>query len=418
MRRFFNDFSDLRSDGAQKRTRTSTPLRAPAPEAGASTNSAIWARSRCAALAVIAAMSTAVCHFWRCLEFHAIEPVRRYLPACVHGRFRARAGREKGIIISRNIKGAGMSKLVTVFGCGGFVGRFVAQELLAAGWRVRAAERNPQSALAIKPMGNLGQTQFISANVTQIDSVRRAVAGADAVVNLVGVFGKAMQAVHVDGARNVAVAAAEAGVGAMVHISAIGADAKSPARYGQTKAEGEAAVLAAFPTATILRPSVVFGQDDAFLNRFADLIRMFPVVPVIGAATRLQPVFGGDVGKAVLTALSDPAQFGGRVFELGGPEAVTMRALNERIAEMIGRKRPFLNVPGPFAKLLAVSTGWAPGAPISNDQLKMLGSDNVVAEGAAGLAELGITPTSMAAVAPRYLSAFRKHGRFGTRIEG
>lgn len=310
-----------------------------------------------------------------------------------------------------------MSKLVTVFGCGGFVGRFVAQELLAAGYRVRAAERNPQDAMAIKPLGNLGQTQFISADVTKPDSVARAVAGADAVVNLVGVFGSAMQAVHVDGARNVAQAAEAAGVSAMVHISAIGADAASPARYGQTKAAGEAAVMEAFPSATILRPSVVFGQDDAFLNRFADLIRMLPMVPVIGAETRLQPVFGGDVGKAVLTALSNPAKFGGRTFELGGPEALSMRTLNERIAAMVGRKRPFINVPSPIAKMLAVTTGWMPVAPISNDQLKMLAKDNVVADGAAGLADLGISATPMAAVAPRYLSAFRKHGRFGTRIE-
>ena len=176
-------------------------------------------------------------------------------------------------------------------------------------------------------------------------------------------------------------------------------------------------MMEAFPSATILRPSVVFGQDDAFLNRFADLIRMLPMVPVIGAETRLQPVFGGDVGKAVLTALSNPAKFGGRTFELGGPEALSMRTLNERIAAMVGRKRPFINVPSPIAKMLAVTTGWMPGAPISNDQLKMLAKDNVVADGAAGLADLGISATPMAAVAPRYLSAFRKHGRFGTRIE-
>lgn len=310
-----------------------------------------------------------------------------------------------------------MSKLVTVFGCGGFVGRFVAQELLAAGYRVRAAERNPQDAMAIKPLGNLGQTQFISADVTNADSVRRAVAGADAVVNLVGVFGSAMQAVHEGGARNVAEAATAAGVSALIYISAIGADAASPALYGRSKAAGEAAVLAAFPNATILRPSVVFGQDDAFLNRFADLIRMLPLVPVIGAETKLQPVFGGDVGKAVLAALSNPAKFGGRTFELGGPEALTMRALNERIAAMVGRQRGFINVPTPMAKLLALATGWMPGAPITGDQLKMLAKDNVVSANAAGLAELGITPTPMAAVAPRYLSVFRKHGRFGTRVE-
>ena len=310
-----------------------------------------------------------------------------------------------------------MTQLVTVFGCGGFVGRFVAQELLAAGYRVRAAERNPQAALAIKPLGNLGQTQFISADVTKTDSVARAVAGADAVVNLVGVFGSAMQAVHVDGARNVAEAAAAAGVSTMVHISALGADAGSPARYGQTKAAGEAAVMSALPNATILRPSVIFGQDDAFLNRFADLMRMLPVVPVIGAEARLQPVFGGDVGKAVLKALNEPATFGGRTFELGGPEALTMRALNERIAGFIGRDRAFVNIPKGLAKLLALSTGWAPGAPISNDQLKMLGRDSVVSDDADGLATLEINATPMEAVAPRYLTSFRNHGRFGTRIE-
>jgi NADH dehydrogenase len=299
-------------------------------------------------------------------------------------------------------------RLVTIFGGGGFLGRYVAQAVLAQGARVRIACRNPAGAMHIKPLGNLGQVQLITADVRKPGSVARAVADADAVVNLVGSFDN-MDAVQHIGAGNVAKAAVAAGVGALVHISAIGADAQSEAEYGRSKAAGEAAVRAAFPSATILRPSIVFGREDQFINRFAGLIRMLPVVPVIGADTQFQPVFVGDVAKAVAAALGDE---GGDTFELGGPEVLTMLELNRWIAKAIGRDPVFAPVPDFAAELLAKTTGWLPGAPITMDQFKMLGSDNVVS-GKDGLAAFGIVPTPLDTVAEDWLDIYRKHGRFG-----
>lgn len=299
-------------------------------------------------------------------------------------------------------------RLVTIFGGGGFVGRYVAQALLAAGARVRVAQRDIASANNIKPLGNLGQVQLIAADVRKPASVARAVAGADAVVNLVGSFND-MNAVQNVGAGNIAKAAAEAGVGALVHISAIGADADSEANYGRSKAAGEAAVRSAFPAATILRPSIVFGREDQFVNRFAGLIRMLPVVPVIGADTKFQPVFVGDVAKAVVAALGRSR---GETLELGGPDIYSMMQLNRWIAQAIGHDKTFIAVPDFASELLAKATGWLPGAPITVDQLKMLGSDNVVS-GTDGLAALAIVPTPLDAVANDWLNIYRKHGRFG-----
>jgi NADH dehydrogenase len=300
-------------------------------------------------------------------------------------------------------------KLITIFGGGGFLGRYVAQTLLGQGARVRVACRNANSANHIKPLGNLGQVQLMEADVRKPASVARAVADADAVVNLVGSFAD-MNAVQNIGAGIVAKAAADAGVTALAHISAIGADAHSNAEYGQSKAGGEAAVHAAFPSAVILRPSIVFGREDQFINRFAGLIRMLPVVPVIGAATRFQPVFVGDVAKAVAAAL---AHQDGRVLELGGPEIFSMMELNRWIAKAIGRTPLFVEVPDIAAKMLARGTGWMPGAPITEDQYKMLGSDNVVT-GTDGLAAYGIVPTPIDVIAADWLDIYRKHGRFGS----
>ncbi len=304
-----------------------------------------------------------------------------------------------------------MSALVTIFGCGGFLGGYIAEELLKRGYRVRAAERNPSKALKIKPLGNLGQTQFVSADIGDKASVLRAVSGSDIVINLVGTFGSAMQHIHVEGARNVAEAAAQAGARQLVHMSAIGADQNSPARYGQTKYVGEKAVRAAFPSATILRPSVIFADDDKFINMFAGLIRAAPIVPVIGAQTKFQPVFVGDVAKAVATVLEMPGE-AGQTYELGGPEIFTMEELNAWIANAIGRKKPLFAVPSPLAQILA----FLPGAPIDRDQLKMLKDDNIVSDGAKGFAELKITPAALRALAPRYLDKYREHGRFGRKI--
>ena len=302
--------------------------------------------------------------------------------------------------------------LVTVFGGGGFVGRYVVEALLRSGARVRVAERNPKSAWYLKAQANLGQITSIAADVTRPDSVARAVAGADAVVNLVGSFAD-MQRIHVDGARNVADAAAKAGVVSLVHVSAIGADAASASTYGRTKGEGEDAVRKAFPKATILRPSIVFGREDAFINRFAGLIRALPICPIIGGRTKFQPVFAGDVGQAVSAAALDPDSHGGAVYELGGPTVLSMQQINEWIADRTGYKPFFIDVPDGVAAAMATLTGWLPGAPITRDQWLMLQSDNVVAPKAKGLKALGVAATPLDAVAHGWLVQYRRHGRFG-----
>ena len=306
-------------------------------------------------------------------------------------------------------------RLVTLIGGGGFVGRYVAQGLLRAGVRLRVAERDPRKAFYLRPLGGLGQTQFVAADVTRPDTIARAVAGADAVINLVGAFGAQAQAVQVDGARNVAEAAAAAGLEAMVHMSAIGADPQSGATYGRTKGEGEAAVLAAFPRATILRPSVVFGPEDQFVNRFAGMIAKLPVVPVLRAGTKFQPVFAADIGDVVSAVLAEPAPHAGRTYELGGPDVITMGALIRWIAEAIGRRPAIVELPD-FAGAGIARAGFLPGAPITWDQWLMLGRDNVVT-GVDGFAALGIEPTPLGAVAPGWLVRFRRQGRFARRAE-
>lgn len=295
-------------------------------------------------------------------------------------------------------------KLVTVFGGGGFVGRYVVQALCATGARVRVAVRDTRGAVIVKPLGNLGQVSLCAADITKPATIANALIGADMAVNLVGSFDN-LDAIQRAGAANVAQAAAQAGVTAIVHMSAIGADANSEAEYGRSKASGEAAVRAAFPSASILRPSIIFGREDQFINRFAGLIRMLPIVPVIGAETKFQPVFVGDVARAVVAALQGP---GGQMLELGGPQTFSMMQLNEWIAKATGHKKLFLAVPDAAAKLLT----FIPGGPISGDQLKMLAHDNVVS-GENGLETLGIVATPLDAVAHDWLTLYRKHGRFG-----
>jgi NADH dehydrogenase len=307
------------------------------------------------------------------------------------------------------------TKLVTLFGGGGFVGRALAQELFARGWRVRVAQRDPRAAFTVKPLGGLGQSQFVQADVTKADSVARALAGSDAVINLVGLLKGDLKTVHVEGAANIAKAAAAAGVTAFVQVSAIGADAESASLYGRTKAEGEAAVRAAFPAATIVRPSIIFGRDDQFTNRFANLVRTLPVVPVIAPKTKFQPIFVGDVAKALAEAVSNPGAHAGKTYEIGGPDAISMEGFNQWIAETIGRKRDFAPVPNGIAGLLAKVTGWAPGAPITSDQLAMLAKDNVPDPALPGLRDLGVQATPLAAIAPSWLAAYRRNGRFADR---
>ncbi len=304
------------------------------------------------------------------------------------------------------------NKLVTLIGGGGFLGRYVARELMRDGTRVRIAQRDPRQAYFLRTQGGLGQTQFVAADIARPDTVARAVEGADAVVNLVGVMGGNMERIHVDGARAVAEAAARAGSRALVHVSAIGADAHGAAAYARSKGQGEDAVRQAFPGATILRPSIVFGREDQFVNRFAGMVSA-PVVPILRAGVKFQPVFAGDVGEAVATALRDSESHGRKTYELGGPDVFSMGELVRWIAQTLGRKPTFLEVPDFAGALLAR----VPGSPISQDQWLMLQQDNVVAAGAPGLAELGIAGAPLATVAPEYLIRFRKAGRFGRRAE-
>jgi len=301
-------------------------------------------------------------------------------------------------------------KLITIFGGGGFVGRYVCEDLLAAGARVRVAQRDPQGAIRIKPLGNLGQVQLVAADVTREDSVARAVHGADMVVNLVGSF-DSMDTVQHRAAAIVAKAAKAAGSEALIHMSAIGADSDSNSLYGRSKGDGEAAVRDAFGGATILRPSIIFGREDQFVNRFAGMIRLAPVMPVIGSDTKFQPVFVGDVAQMVACCLQDPAAHAGQIYELGGPQVLTMMELNRWIASAIGRKPVFVPVPDLAAKGLAMTTGWMPGAPITPDQYRMLGKDNIVT-GTDGFDACGISETSLDAAADDWLDIYRKSGRY------
>lgn len=307
--------------------------------------------------------------------------------------------------------------LVTIFGGGGFLGRYVAQELLGKGFRVRVAEREPSRALNVKPLGNLGQTQLVHADVRDAASVARAVAGSDAVVNLVAVLKGDMDGINHKGAANVARAAADAGVKALVHISAIGSDAQSASAYGRSKGQGEQAVRAAFPKATLIRPSILFGREDQFTNRFANLIRMAPVLPIIAGETKFQPVYVVDVARAIAAAVADHGAHQGKIYELGGPQVLSMAQINAWLAKQIGHDPVTLEVPSLAAEWLARLTGWLPAAPITLDQWRMLQSDNVVAPKALGLSDLGVAPTPLAAVADQWLVQYRKHGRFTARAK-
>ena len=309
------------------------------------------------------------------------------------------------------------NQLVTVFGGSGFLGRYVVQALLKSGARVRIAARDPRGALYLKTQGGLGQTQFVAADIRKTDTVARALAGSYGVVNLVGILKGDFQAFHVDGARNVAEAAAAAGVKALVQVSAIGADPLSPSAYGKSKGEGEAAVRAAFAAATILRPSIVFGREDQFVNRFANLIRMLPVVPIIKGTAKFQPVYVGDVAKAIAAALAAPKTHGGKAYELGGPEVISMGSINRWIAKATGRRRGFIDMPDFVAGAMASAVGWLPGAPMTKDQWLMLQSDNVVARDAHGLGAFGIVPTPLESVADGWLVQYKRHGRFATKAD-
>lgn len=305
-------------------------------------------------------------------------------------------------------------RLVTVFGGSGFLGRYIVKRLAEAGAQVRVAIRRPEEGLFLKPAGDVGQIDVVQANLRHPGSVAAAIAGAEAAVNLVGILypsgAQTFEAVHVEGARTVARAAAEAGLRHLVHVSAIGADPESPAQYARTKAAGEAAVRAAFPAATILRPSVVFGPEDDFLNRFATLARISPVLPLIGGGhTRFQPVYVGDVAAAVLAALNR-ADAVGRIYELGGPRTYSLRELLGFVLSAIGRQRLLAPIPFWVASLEAAFLERLPAPLLTRDQVRLLRRDNVVGPGVPGLRELGVQPTPLEAVAETYLSRFRRGG--------
>jgi uncharacterized protein YbjT (DUF2867 family) len=306
-------------------------------------------------------------------------------------------------------------QLVTVFGGDGFIGRYVCEYLFKSGVRVRVASRDRRNAYFIQPLGQVGQFGFENADITNLDSVRNAVKSATAVVNLVGVFGRAMHRVHVEGARNVAEAAREAGAGALVHISAIAADPHSPSNYGRTKGEGEEAVRKAFPSATVVRPSLVFGPEDDLTNRFAAMARL-PFLPVIAAKRNFQPVYVRDLARAIGMAALDPGRFAGKTFEIGGPQVMNMVELHRAIFELTGQDPEIIHTPD-FVTGLIAKLGFLPGAPLTHDQWMMLQRDNVPSGELPGLKAFGIQPTPLASVGYEWLGRFRHGGRFtGSRI--
>ena len=303
--------------------------------------------------------------------------------------------------------------IITVFGGGGFIGRYVCEALLKTRARLRVAERDPRRDYFLQPLADVGQLSAMVADLGRPETIMRTVEGAEAVINLVGIFNGNLERIHVHGAGTLAAAAWVAGAKSFVHVSAIGADPNSPAEYGRTKGLGEQAVRAGYPGATIIRPSVVFGPEDNFTNRFAALIGM-PVVPVIAPRARFQPIFVLDLARAIAAAAIDRATHAGITYELAGPEAMTMRELNSRIAEMAGKCPKLIDVPDVVAAAMAI-LGFLPGAPLTRDQWLMLMRDNVPSRDLPGLEAFGITPTPLAAVAPEWLGRFRKGGRFAPR---
>lgn len=315
-----------------------------------------------------------------------------------------------------------MSHLVTIFGGSGFVGRYIARRMAREGWRVRVAVRRPNEAGFLRTLGAVGQVEPVLANIRDDASVAAAIAGADAVVNCVGVLterGKnGFDAVQAEGAARIARMTAEAGITRLVHLSAIGADPESDSNYARSKAEGETAILEAMPQAVILRPSVIFGTEDEFFNRFATMTKFGPVLPLVGGNSRFQPVYVDDVAKAAVQGVLGKAAPG--VYELGGPEASTLRALMEKMLHVIRRRRLLLNLPFwvgnvmafGFSALQVLTLGLFHNGVLTRDQIRQLRRDNVVNEGARSFADLGITPTDMDAVLEEYLWPYRPGGQY------
>ena len=304
----------------------------------------------------------------------------------------------------------------TVFGGSGFIGRYIVQRLARRGWILRIAVRRPDEALFLKPLGDVGQITPIAVNIRDERSVGAASAGVETIINLIGILyergPQRFAAVHAQGAERVARAARAAGAARLLHVSALGADPQSPSLYARSKAEGEARVHEQFPSAIIVRPSIVFGPEDDFFNRFAEMARVCPVLPLIGGGhTRFQPVYVGDVAHAAVAALETPDAAGG-IFELAGPRIYSFRQLMELLLAEIGRKRILLSLPWSLARLQARVLELLPRPPLTVDQLKLLERDNVASGQFPGCAELGIQPTGPEAILPAYLDRFRVGSRF------
>lgn len=315
-----------------------------------------------------------------------------------------------------------MSKLVTIYGGAGFVGRYIARRMAKQGWRVRVASRRPNESLFVKSFGAPGQVEPVFCNIRDDASVRAVMQGADAVVNCVGTFQRMgannLQAVQTEGAGRIGRIAAELGIAQLVHLSAIGADAEGPSIYSRTKAEGEKALLAAYPSAVILRPSVIFGQEDGFFNKFGSMASMMPILPLPKGSTKMQPIFVDDVAAAAVKGATGEAAPG--IYELGGPEVDTFRGLIGRMLSVVQRRRLVLPVPTFVMKIFAfgldmveaVTLGLIRNKVITRDQLNTLGPDNIVAPEAKGLADLGVAPTAMESILPDYLWRFRPSGQY------
>ncbi len=304
---------------------------------------------------------------------------------------------------------------ITIFGGSGFLGRYAVRRLAKLGYGLRIAVRRPDEALFLKTSGDIGQIVPMAANIRDEASVAQALEGADLAINLVGVLAESgrqtFAALQADGAARIARRAKAAGISRVIHVSAIGADPASPSAYARAKAAGESRILTLLPRSTILRPSLIIGPEDDFFNRFARMASLSPVLPLLGGGrTRFQPVFVGDVAEAIAAVLSRPDSEG-RIYELGGPRIYTFRQLLEMMLREIGRRRGFLSLPFPLARLMGALLQYLPFAPLTLDQVRQLARDNVVASGALGFAELGLTPLTIEAVIPDYLAAYRAGAR-------
>ncbi len=309
---------------------------------------------------------------------------------------------------------AGGRRRAVIFGGSGFIGGHLVARLARDGWEVVIASRHPDRALPLKTMGVVGQIVPMAVDIRSEAQVAQAVAGADAVANLVGILAESgsrnFAAIHAEAPGRIGAAAAAAGVGRLVHLSALGADPESPSAYARSKAAGETALRAAFPQATILRPSIVFGPEDSFFNRFAGLARVLPALPLFGGGrTRFQPVYVGDVAAAAAAAMTS-GRHRGETYALGGPRIYSFREIMELTLRETGRRRLLIPIPWSLANLQAAFWEWLPNPPLTRDQLRQLRIDNVVPPGAPGLDAFGIAPTPAEAVLPTYLSRFRRPG--------